>query len=187
MNKENLSALRQAILDGDGHREVGFNMSSYITDTDNSLLNYSDMSGRECGTTACIAGWAVILMYAEELKGKAVYEWWDGALEDENGDDDTSPRLRFYNTDFSEVRQWLGLEVEQFNVLTTSEMTSPYDTDSYGDHLPSTPQRAAAVIQYLEDTGSVAWERFDNAGIDRISPPPTVDEASQRTPGGGWL
>lgn len=62
MNKKNIRGLALAILQGElAKRErnpIGFNLGPYFSeDTDQS----PDKSGHNCGTVACIAGWAHFL------------------------------------------------------------------------------------------------------------------------------
>ena len=56
MNKEKILEVAAAIRKGD--ERLGFNMIDFYT-----LAGWSkpDMSGNQCGTVACIAGWAVFL------------------------------------------------------------------------------------------------------------------------------
>lgn len=56
MNIENIRALKDAILTGDGHRKIGFNMERFAP------VNWvEDKSDRSCKTSCCIGGWAAIL------------------------------------------------------------------------------------------------------------------------------
>lgn len=54
MNKERLLLVAEAIEKG-SVRGLGFNMKVYFS---NGSL-YADLSDRDCGTTACVAGWAL--------------------------------------------------------------------------------------------------------------------------------
>lgn len=58
INLENLARLRDAIITGDGHQEVGFNLFDWVDFSDNIV---KDQSNRGCLTTACLGGWCRIL------------------------------------------------------------------------------------------------------------------------------
>jgi hypothetical protein len=58
VNRENILKVAQAIEDAarpEAEPEIGFNMTMYV---DRYAVSGSDRTGHNCGTTACIAGWA---------------------------------------------------------------------------------------------------------------------------------
>lgn len=73
MNKENILRVADAI--EEGSLDLGFNMAYYEA----SARYAPDLSGRGCGTTACIGGWAAMLRDGNTYLASAVMvaNWFD--------------------------------------------------------------------------------------------------------------
>lgn len=113
-----------------GHPEVGFNMRTY----GNRSGDYTDRSGRGCGTVACVAGWAIAL-FSLNGRGQAVKEQrvgsagWKGA--------------------FFTASDLLGLDDMTASALFQPETVAWYKI---------TPAIAAKTLRHLAKTGEVVWD-----------------------------
>lgn len=102
---------------------TGFNMGDFITDDE------PDLSGRSCGTVACIAGHAYILATKNEPR---------------------SGFLKSYEVE-TEAIVFLGLEdVDSDDLFYGHGSTAPLSK--------ITPEQAIRTLEHLRDTGEVSWE-----------------------------
>ena len=129
MNTERIDELIEHIADLPINEPVvGFNMTTVAYAT---LPNHRthDTSGWNCGTTACIAGHALL------LKGDNINRliWTDAGVLME------------------EAREWLGLDHDQANVLFADR--------PYGVAMSSVnPGMALRTLRHLRETGVVNWD-----------------------------
>ena len=129
MNTARLLALADAI---EGHvlPELGFNMEVYYS---TAYRNLPDRSGHECGTIACIAGWACKL-YGSLGEGY-----------------------------FATAAYHLDLDYETANELFIPPGPAHWDEENHSwQEFPvntwkATPAQAARVIRHLAATGKVDW------------------------------
>lgn len=127
MNRENILAVADAI-EKHSIPDLGFNMAAFY-DTADEIG--PDMSGHRCGTTACIAGWAVAVR--------------DGGL----------PPLGSVNEaiiDYvASAVSFLGLGPDKYGDIPRDLMliTDP----------AITPSQAVSVLRHLAETGEVDWNR----------------------------
>ena len=133
MNKQNILRLAEVLERNELARlGIGFNMDRYYK-TGSAL---EDKSGHNCGTTACIAGWAV-------------------ALFNEDGTPRTEPFVEDpykHGIPIANLgRVALGLSYSIADALFTPELP---------DHIWSsiTPQVAAKTLRSLAETGEVRWD-----------------------------
>lgn len=122
--------------------DIGFNMSGWVI-RDRINLGESelfrgghfDRSGHKCGSTGCIAGWAVL----HEDDG-------DIAKTKRNGDDSVARRA-------SALLQ-----------LTPAQARELFFGEGLANLYEVAPAHAVAVIRNLAETGKVQWTTFDNDG-----------------------
>lgn len=117
MNTENILRLADEI-EQRGLNNLGFNMKHFYSAGDS-----------ECGTTACIAGWAVL------LEGR------------------THPMNLSTFGCINTAARWLGLDPELAKNLFCPGYTR--DEDHCGWN--ATPKQAAQVLRHLAETGEVNW------------------------------
>ena len=123
----------------------GFNMESYDQSNDECSFNGGEVEthvGFQCNTTACIAGWACLVLRD------------DGMIRAKN--DVLSPDQidSFPGT----ARRLLGITVDQANELF--EPMNYTDLDRFKvDWNTITPRQAAKVLRHLAKTGEVDWGR----------------------------
>lgn len=128
MNKENILLVADAI-EKHSIEGLGFNMGDFISH------RHDDLSGHDCGTTACIAGWAASIA-KEFTNGEQLYSFHFG----------TSIR--------GTAARFLGLtDADIVYKLFTPDQTdlgkpSPYTADS---------AKAVRVLRHLAATGEVDW------------------------------
>jgi hypothetical protein len=131
MNRENILAVADAI-EKHSIPDLGFNMAALI---DQTSENYPDVSGHNCGTVACIAGWATFI-----AKGMIPGEQqWSASV-------------------LAPGRLFLDITQEQ-----ASRLFSPageYDDEAkYAIYAGITPSQAVSVLRHLAETGEVDWNR----------------------------
>lgn len=135
MNKTNILAVADAI---EQHTIpwLGFNMLNYKT-----VVN-ADMSGHNCGTTACIAGWA----NAIRLRLKETHPSWGGWCEHDGAAD------------------WLGIETYSSSGDSTADKL--FYARNHPDYKPDkaeatwasiTAEQAVRTLRHLAETGEVDW------------------------------
>lgn len=125
MNVENILKVADAI---EGHtiRKLGFHMGDWVTS------GYDDLSGQQCGTTACIAGWTSLLMSRRKAAPR-------------------SPSVFLFTRDvMSEASAWLDLDYHSADDLF-------YAVNSPVDRHKITSSQAVAVLRNLAETGEVDW------------------------------
>lgn len=125
MNKTNVlavaSALRSSAL---AERGIGFNMEFCMTVNS----DYPDRTGHNCGTVACIVGWAYALAHPELSAAKLVER-----------------------VSTAEARDWLGLSRGKGHKLFYEQGLTIALTDI-------SPEHAATVLEHLAETGEVVWD-----------------------------
>lgn len=130
VNRENVMRLAQAFATQElATRDVG--RIGYNQEHWESQL--SDWSGNECGTTACVAGWAIHVLAPERL-GDAKYGVGYGVV----------------------AQELLGLDVRQKQQLFCAGANP--NGFRKGDRKHSTCT-VAAVLKNLAETGVVDWEK----------------------------
>lgn len=129
MNVENINLVADTIEDhakrGEGLRGVGFNMSVYGFTVADCRPDHID----DCGTVACIAGWACLIA----LPGIANLEQFE---------EDTGEILEDFAADF------LGLDWDKSGALFLPDEPAWPDI---------TPMQAVRVLRHLAKTGEVDW------------------------------
>lgn len=131
--------------------DTGFNMGGYIRDVRDELEFGDEVKthvGHQCGTTACIAGWASLHVTKEGTllsKGRTSNEIYEVADELDGTD------LSTYATAAQNI---LGLDDDQAALL--------FEPMNFGDHGNHdwdevTPRQAAKVLRHLVKTGDVDW------------------------------
>ena len=120
MNVENILKVADAI-EIRAVPGLGFNMSSFYAD------GLPDMSAHYCGTTACIAGWAVAIM-----KGDASGAW---------------------GTPDSVIGNWLGIDSSRTDQLFYA---LDHEAPEFAFERV-TPKQAVSVLRHLAATGEVDW------------------------------
>lgn len=137
MNTNRILKLADLIEAGDD--KLGFNMETYGS----ASGAYEDRSGHNCGTVACIGGWAVAAFGAY---GK--------------GEDVSLSRV-IHTYDVPEsARNLLGLEADTAARLFLAGGISSSDV---------TPAVAARCLRNLAETGEVDWEKAMEAASDQAS------------------
>lgn len=129
MNKRrirDLAKLLDLLADPDSSPKLGFNISMFAAN------GIGDDSGHQCGTTACIAGWAVAAFGPEDKKPLVLKPVKDSQE----------------NTDAicCEAERLLGLDGDTACRLFMG-----------GIHETRTPSDAAKVLRHLAKTGEVIW------------------------------
>ena len=132
MNVDNIRRVADAIEAAsrpEAVTKLGFNMNHwYYTYTKQPRRSRRDMTGHNCSTLACIAGWTVVVI-----------------------DDDWKPSTSAINEIDKIATELLGLSIEQANELfyaLVRPMTELSDI---------TPALAVAVLRHLAETGEVDW------------------------------
>jgi hypothetical protein len=133
MNKSNVRKLALAILNGtlatrERGTKIGFNMIPWFSKEGEESTNYEDKTGYNCGTVACMAGWAYFLSGGSFRK--AVLNSRDGSHIIER------------------ARKYLGLDPP-----TASNLFVP----DYVLRKNTTTKDAALVLFNLVETGKVDW------------------------------
>ena len=123
MNTENMLKLADLL---DNVKPAKFNMGSWCQNTDGEDTS-ADHVG-ECGTTACIAGWAVVVAIPEPIKRIEVLG------------DDQSGIAEF-------ARDFLGLTEKQTDYLFYGDWRYRIPKADRLDW--DTPKRAAEAVRYL--------------------------------------
>jgi len=126
MNRENILAVADAIEAAarpEAKPEIGFNMARYF-----AFL--PDQTGHGCRTTACIAGWALLVR--------------DGA---------TRATVLDAGTVQTEARDWLGFSDE--DDFAAQSLFGVGNGDEANGAI--TPAHAVAVLRHLAETGGVDW------------------------------
>lgn len=118
--------------------DLGFNMEDYIADnTERAASNYRhirDLSGHNCNTVACIAGWAVHVQEKPEAIYRSSYE--------------RVKRIDGIAT-FYAAREYMGLDYELADKLFAPTYFSEWSK--------ITPAVAAATLRHLAATGEVLY------------------------------
>lgn len=132
MNKQNVMRVADAIERAELAPEFGFNMN-YVEATRGAFAQ--DMTGRECGSVGCIAGWCAKLA--------------------DNDDDDYKKRgsILTYCSDqsvFNRAQEWLDLSDAQAGPLFGPETLEDWDN--------ITTAQAVATLRHLAETGDVVWK-----------------------------
>lgn len=130
-NKANIGKVIDAILN-ESVNGVGFNMSTFGARTSGG--DYTDHSGRGCGTVACIAGWARALR--------------NGANADEVSDQWSSISI---DDGWELEANWLGLSHRQGELLFLGLGCGSMLEDI-------TLEQAVGTLCHLADTGEVNWK-----------------------------
>ncbi len=127
MNRENILAVADAI-EKHSIPDLGFNMADFFG------AGFNDRTGRRCGTTACIAGWAHALKNGEGAIASFVIP--------------------------SEIADWLGINeqaAENLFYASNYPMNERYiEADWFSNIAPDT---AVSVLRHLAETGEVDWDR----------------------------
>lgn len=146
MNKTAIIALANLLTNIPSKYNTGFNMTGYS----NSVcdVNYTHV-GHQCGSTACIAGWATSYIEPDgsvRMKPRSPDEM--RALVDGVPDPEL---LGFYGVGATKI---LGLDPEQ-----AAELFEPMNNGlDDRDWDAVTPRQAAKVLRHLAKTGEVSWE-----------------------------
>lgn len=133
MNVENILKLAE-VLESPAAEEH-FDMSSWLDHNgDHDLpdeITYNEMI-KDCGTVACIAGWATVLAKGDEIVKEENYEFGIGA-------------------------DYLDLEYTQAKHLFTPGVFITVDGEEVSAYA-ATPKQAAKVLRHLAATGEVDWD-----------------------------
>lgn len=133
MNKEKVLGVAFAI---EHHtiKTLGFNMGCYFQEgsDDDEEPEFHDQTGHLCGTTACIAGWAIAL---------------------EDGVDRLHMMSRNSANTFDRAQSILGLTYDQAEQLFLRRDHA----DSQDDLDRTTDDQAIATLKRLAETGEVSW------------------------------
>jgi len=124
MNKENVLKVADAI-EQHSIPELGFNMNYGLVSRSD---NIKDLSGYNCDTVACIAGWCNML---------------------------TKPDARF--SDFDAAREFLGLDPKAASELFYASSQWEFEGGDHTYLERITPSKAAVVLRHLAETGEVNW------------------------------
>lgn len=132
MNKKRILKLADVIETEAGQHGLGFNMDTYLNSVD------KDISGHNCGTVACIAGWTTFLFDPRgRLRSPA------RASKDAIAANNSSTRTGDFHNTAGDI---LGLtEIEANELFLPSAFDDP------------TPAQAAKVLRHLAETGEVEW------------------------------
>lgn len=131
MNKQNILRLADALdnVELAKSHNIGFNMATFVSTFD------IDRTEHDCGTVACIAGWAV-------------------AMFGHNGKPRASPlsamKLNNFPTPEEHATRTLGL-----SYVTAQSLFYPGNPRYH----QITPKVAAATLRHLAETGVVDWDR----------------------------
>lgn len=110
---------------------LGFNMNNWFGIAE-------DMSGHNCGTTACIAGWARALRIAERRSmdlGRAAQAGREEMLQ--------------HSFDWRQEQMWMDISGEQAATLFVGRENA-------------TPAHAVATLRRLAETGTVSWDEWED-------------------------
>jgi hypothetical protein len=135
MNKQRILELADLI--EAGNSKLGFNMRDWISDT--STDEALDLSGHDCGTTACIGGWAIARWgKSGRCKGTSVPR---------------AQKIARYESPFDVAKVLLDLDQD-----TASDLMAPdYRLRGHGRLGDLTQARAVATLRHLAETGEVKW------------------------------
>lgn len=134
MNKERLLQVADAIERG-GIEGLGFNMAyHYLTLSEARVgdKEAQDLSGHDCGTIGCIAGWTVAIFRKPNL-------------------------LEMHTVEFEDEAASI---LELHRCIATELFRPEHGTGADPDLVPgwdATPAQAAMVIRHLVETGEVDW------------------------------
>lgn len=134
MNVENILKTANAIEKGSVKR-LGFNMETWIDFQDDNRWYSGDMSGHQCKTTACIAGWA---MHVKQGRANAIGK---RTWENISGSSEFGEMIPM-GADFFEI---------EYSVASVLFTEGPPDT---------TPAEAVALLRSFAETGVVEWDKF---------------------------
>ena len=129
MNRENVLKVADAI-EQHSIPDLGFNMSQWVGRDG----EYSDRSGHQCQTTACIAGWAAAVATGKTMAPNGPYD--------------------FGATDGAGYRKAAVTIAREFMGLTQDHLF-------WGGNGYTTPLKAVAVLRHLAETGEVDWSVAD--------------------------
>lgn len=125
----------------------------FAMDTFENTNDPNDAAGRECGTTLCIAGWAVALGDRKRYVRHAMAE---------RGD---NPFNRELITDWEgEGRELLGLSASEANRLFLP-VDDEGDTYNFEE---ITVAQATAVLEHLLAEGDVDWQRVLGPAFEKL-------------------
>lgn len=133
MNKENVLAVAECIGTATCDVNLGFNMGAFVAKWASGAF---DKSGRECGTTACIAGWTRRVRTKKPVRA-----------------------VPTGNFDWRKEGAWLGLSEAEAHDLFCAE------DEAYGRLDDITPSQAVSCLRHLAETGKVDWERALSAPV----------------------
>lgn len=146
MNKERLQKVIDAIKSVKDGDPLGFNMDMWIGLADPDFPEHCDKTGHECGSVACIAGWAHSLSQPEVKLGELL-----------EGDSEV------------EGRKWLDLNHEEAQRLFLGGVGKYDDGWDNFEALVElglvTQADALKVLEHTVATGDIDWtiiEDFDN-------------------------
>lgn len=109
---------------------LGFNMSSYKAN------KYADRSNHDCGTTACIAGWANAIRLGLTENTPDEYGW----------------------CRHTGAALWLGLSENQADDLFYARNHPDYWENGYAAWDTISADQAVRTLRHLAKTGEVDWE-----------------------------
>ena len=134
MNKERILMVADAI-ENHSIPKLGFNMTSLVSN------DYPDMSGHDCKTVACIAGWTVALFKDDgSLRNKPLYTV-NSIDKSKNAIDKRAGKIL-------DLGSW--------------EANDLFYTEYYIMHLEKiTPKMAVKTLRNLAKTGRVVWDKVD--------------------------
>lgn len=124
-------------------KNIGFNMGTYRSDLD-SDSDEQDMTGKGCGTIACIAGWTMLLEKGADYNTETVIQ---------RGQNQWDVKSSFH--------------VDAANILGITEGESDdlfLGNAAYCSLDDITVEHAVAVIRDFADNGEVRWNHFDSEG-----------------------
>lgn len=142
MNITAINTLAELLENIPPETKQGFNMISYFREVDERYASDDDRTNvnHQCGTVACVAGWAAIY-----LKNDG-----QGVLKRPRAHTSIGNTIRTAN-------EIMGLDQLQSRKLFEPMNNGPHK-DIIKDWSKVTPGQAAKVLRHLASTGEVDWE-----------------------------
>lgn len=140
VNRENILKVADAI-ENHSIKWLGFNMASWFDADARHPWSPKDNTNHNCGTVACIGGWAGVLAMGKKTEKSAA--------------------KALANLNETRIHEFLGLETE---VARSLFLPSHKVVGKWSD---ITPAQAVRVLRHLAETGKVNWRK---AGKGASSP-----------------
>ena len=129
MNTDNINLVIASIRgEIEATKTAGFNMNHFVADTSHDV---EDMTGRDCGTIACIAGHAYLL------------------------DKQASPNAEAHA--YRATTSYLDVGAEFLGITDSDDAERLFYGSNYDRLEDITPEQAITVLEHLRDTGNVNW------------------------------